>query len=126
VTRVILCSGKVYYELERHRHEQKRSDVAILRIEQLYPLEDAVVENALKIYRAGTPVFWVQEEPANMGAWPYIHSRFPFAVISRPPSASPATGSHASHKREQEQLIASAFGGSGLSYDSEYGDSSRT
>jgi 2-oxoglutarate dehydrogenase E1 component len=110
VTRVLLCSGKIYYELERERDRQRRYDVAILRLEQLYPLADSVVENALKPYSAGTPVFWVQEEPANMGAWRYIHSRFPFQAISRPPSASPATGSHSSHKREQERLIAAALG----------------
>jgi 2-oxoglutarate dehydrogenase E1 component len=118
VSRVLMCAGKIYYELEREREKRQRYDVAILRLEQLYPLADAVLESALRPYRDNTPVFWVQEEPANMGAWVYLRalygyilfSRLPFAGVSRPASSSPATGSHNSHKREQESLIASAFG----------------
>jgi 2-oxoglutarate dehydrogenase E1 component len=118
VTRVLICCGKIYYELEREREKLERWDVAILRLEQLYPLPAAVLETALKQYADGTPVFWVQEEPANMGAWWYLRSlygyilfgRLPFQGISRPASSSPATGSHSSHKKEQERLIASAFG----------------
>ena len=115
--RILLCSGKLFYELEKHREDNKRDDVAILRIEQLYPLPDEALEKALSIYAPNTPVFWVQEEPANMGAWTYMCSRFrehilghPFSYVGRPASASPATGSHNSHKQEQEQLIAEAFG----------------
>jgi 2-oxoglutarate dehydrogenase E1 component len=114
--RIILCSGKLFYELDRHR-EDNQNDVAILRIEQLYPLPEEVLEQALSIYAPGTPVYWVQEEPENMGAWRYLRARFgehilgrPFSYVGRPASASPATGSHNSHKQEQEQLIAEAFG----------------
>jgi 2-oxoglutarate dehydrogenase E1 component len=114
--RVLLCSGKVYYDLEKAREEQA-GDVAIVRLEQLYPLSDDALLRSLEMYPAGSPVVWVQEEPENMGAWPYLRARFgenllkrfPFSVISRPASASPATGSSASHKLEQLQLIADAF-----------------
>jgi 2-oxoglutarate dehydrogenase E1 component len=117
VTKVILCSGKIYYELEHKRAELARKDVAILRVEQLYPLRGEALAMQLDRYISGTPVLWVQEEPENMGAWPYLKlkfgeellGRFPFLCISRPGSASPATGSAARHKREQEQLLARAF-----------------
>ena len=75
-SRILLCSGKVYYELLEFREEQKRQDVAILRVEQLYPFADATLQAAMEPYREGTPAFWVQEEPANMGAWPYLTLRF--------------------------------------------------
>ena len=116
--RVLLCSGKVYYELAAHREEHKHGDTAIVRLEQFYPLRPELLEQMLKPYADGTLVFWVQEEPANMGAWRYLHERFgrklfnrlPFDVVSRPESASPATGSAKAHKLEQARLIARAFG----------------
>ena len=118
VARILLCTGKIYYDLERERERLQRKDVVILRIEQLYPLAGATVEAALRAYRDGTPAYWVQEEPENMGAWRFLKIRFgdallgrlPFKGIARPASASPATGSHSSHKKEQERLIAAAFG----------------
>ncbi len=118
VKRILLCTGKVYYELDAYRAEQKRNDVAIIRLEQLYPLPAPLLEAALKPYAEHTPTVWVQEEPANMGAWRYLHEHFgkklfgrmPFALVSRFESASPATGSHHAHKLEQAQLIARAFG----------------
>jgi len=117
VTRILMCSGKVYFDLERERERANRTDVAILRLEQLYPLSDETLEAALRSYRDGTPIYWVQEEPENMGAWPFLKLRFgdvvlgrwPLKGISRLASSSPATGSHSSHKKEQEQLIAAAF-----------------
>jgi 2-oxoglutarate dehydrogenase E1 component len=92
--------------------------VAIVRVEQLYPLADKHLEETLKVYADGTPTFWVQEEPDNMGAWRFIRhhmgdslfGRLPFAGISRPASASPATGSASSHKLEQQKIIDDAFG----------------
>jgi 2-oxoglutarate dehydrogenase E1 component len=116
--RLLLCTGKIYYDLLAYREERKQADVAILRLEQLYPLAGALLEQALRPYADNTPVIWVQEEPANMGAWRYLHdrfgkklcSRFPFALVSRPESASPSTGSSHAHKLEQAQLIARAFG----------------
>jgi len=115
--RVLLCSGKLYYELEEAREQQKRADVAILRLEQLYPLGEQDLAPALADYKANVPVMWVQEEPQNMGAWRSLQARFgerllarhPFSGITRPASASPATGSSSSHKIEQRELIEQAF-----------------
>jgi 2-oxoglutarate dehydrogenase E1 component len=117
-TRVLLCSGKIYYELKEERDLKGRDDVAIVRLEQLYPLYPATLSEALSPYREGTPVYWVQEEPENMGAWRYLRVRFgerllgrhPFQGVHRPASSSPATGSNSSHKLEQKKLIATAFG----------------
>jgi len=117
VERVLLCSGKIYYELEQRREDAKRSEVAILRVEQLYPLSDETLQAALAPYRDGTPVLWVQEEPENMGAWRYwrarlggrIFARLPFSGVYRPESASPATGSKTAHAIEQERLLNEAF-----------------
>jgi 2-oxoglutarate dehydrogenase E1 component len=113
-----LCTGKVFYDLAAHREQHQHGEVAIVRLEQLYPLRADVLSGALQPYADDVPVFWVQEEPANMGAWRYLHERFgrkllgrfPFELVSRPESASPATGSNAAHKVEQGQLIARAFG----------------
>jgi 2-oxoglutarate dehydrogenase E1 component len=115
--RVLLCSGKLYYELEARRAEQKRNDVAIIRLEQLYPFPRADLEALLSQCRDGTNVIWVQEEPDNMGAWRYLRvtvsmqflGRLPFTGICRPASASPATGSNAAHHIEQEDLLQRAF-----------------
>jgi 2-oxoglutarate dehydrogenase E1 component len=120
VSRVLLCSGKIYYEIVRRREELRREDIAVLRLEQLYPLPVSALQAALAICADGTPVFWVQEEPQNMGAWEFLRvrwgeslfGRLPFAGISRPASSSPASGSHRSHDREQEQLLKNAFGSS--------------
>ena len=120
VSRILLCSGKVYYDLVRQRNELQRDDVAVMRIEQLYPLPIEELKACLAAFDDGTPVFWVQDEPENMGAWRYLRiklgetlfGRFQFAGISRPAAASPATGSASSHKLEQERLLNEAFGGS--------------
>jgi 2-oxoglutarate dehydrogenase E1 component len=118
VRRILLCSGKVYYDLDRFRKENGRSDVAIVRIEQLYPLSLDLLEYALQGYSTGTPAYWVQEEPKNMGAWYFLNvqlgsqllGRFPLRGVYRPESASPATGSTSSHKQEQKELVLEAFG----------------
>lgn len=116
--RVLLCSGKVYYDLLARRQELGRNDVAIVRIEQLYPLADELLRSALAPYREGVRVIWVQEEPENMGAWYYLRARFgerllgrwPLCGIFRVASASTATGSQASHQLEQERLVSMAMG----------------
>jgi 2-oxoglutarate dehydrogenase E1 component len=116
--RVILCSGKIYYDLVGQREKLGRTDVAILRVEQLYPLPEEMVSACLAPYPDGTPAIWVQEEPENMGAWRYLRVRFgeklvgrlPFYGVYRPASASPATGSASSHKLEQKMLLEQAFG----------------
>jgi 2-oxoglutarate dehydrogenase E1 component len=116
VRRILLTSGKVYYDLAKARAEHKRDDVAIVRLEQYYPLSSALHE-ALDPYPKGTDLVWVQEEPRNMGASYYVlanlpgylEGKFPLRVVCRPQSASPATGSHASHELEQHMLIEEAF-----------------
>ena len=112
--RVLLCTGKVYYDLAMAREAKKRTDVAIVRFEQLYPLSDEAIAEAVKPY-GDAELFWVQEEPFNMGAWYHVHARWPdglprLGCISRPESASPATGSEKSHKYEQQLLVDQAFG----------------
>jgi 2-oxoglutarate dehydrogenase E1 component len=117
VKRILLCSGKVFYDLDNARKQENSGNVAIVRIEQLYPMQDAMLQKLLEPYPAETPVVWVQEEPQNMGAWRFLHSHFgdrlfgrlPFSAISRPEAASPATGSASSHRLEQQQLIANAL-----------------
>jgi 2-oxoglutarate dehydrogenase E1 component len=116
-SRVLLSSGKIYYELLEIR-QQRRPDVALLRLEQYYPLPHAQLQAALDAYPPGTPVYWVQEEPENMGAWYFLKltlgdqlfDRFPLAGIARPVAASPATGSAASYRIEQQKLHLRAFG----------------
>jgi 2-oxoglutarate dehydrogenase E1 component len=118
VGRVILCCGKIALELEVEREKIGRDDVAIVRFEQLYPLSDEEIGRALAPYPEGTPAVWVQEEPMNMGARRYMRLRFgesllgrmPLHEVSRPASASPATGSASSHKLEQQELLSRAFG----------------
>lgn len=115
---VLLCSGKIYYELEKEREDLGREDVAIVRMEQLYPLPIDELRSALTVYPDGTPIYWVQEEPENMGAWRFLLSRFgmdlfdrlPLSGIYRRAASSPATGSASSHKLEQKELLMQAFG----------------
>ncbi len=117
VKKILLCTGKIYYELRAQRAALKRQDVAIIRLEQLYPLNRELLHETLSPFPDGTPVSWVQEEPENMGAWrfllvnfgPRFLGRHPFSNVSRPASASPATGSSATHKAEQERLMNQAF-----------------
>lgn len=116
VKKVLLCSGKVYYELLEKRNAEERSDTAILRLEQLYPLGMDELAVALEPYAPDTPVVWVQEEPANSGAWWFLLAQWgatvlghPFSHVSRPASASPATGSTSSHRLEQAELLKAAF-----------------
>jgi len=118
VKRVLLCTGKIYYDLLAAREEKHYEDVAIIRIEQLYPMHKDELLDVLSVYPDGTPVVWVQEEARNMGAWAYMNRElpsllagiFPWSCVSRPLSASPATGSMTRHKREQARVITDAFG----------------
>lgn len=116
VKKILLCSGKVYYDLAVAREQRGITDVAIIRLEQLFPYNHEIID-ALQAYADGTKMVWVQEEPINYGGWYYINStlpqfignRFPLTVAGRSPSASPATGSKASHTFEQKRLIDEAF-----------------
>ncbi len=116
VRRVILCTGKLTWELADAREKAKRLDTAIVRIEQLYPLPIAEIVAALDAYPNAHEFLWVQEEPANMGAWTHIAMRLPehlggrrLSRISRPESSAPATGSHLRSEQEIAQLLASAL-----------------
>ena len=116
VRRILLCSGKVFYDLDAHRRKTSADDHAILRMEQYYPAPGAELDAALAGYPAEAKVRWVQEEPRNMGAWSYLRLNFgfligdrPLSAVYRPQSASPATGSSSSHKLEQQQLVEAAF-----------------
>jgi 2-oxoglutarate dehydrogenase E1 component len=111
VKRVLVCSGKVYYDLKRHQEESKRKDVAIVRLEQLYPFPHVQFEQLLKKYTKAQ-LFWVQEEPRNMGAWSFIamnFSQYGWRCVSRPAAASPATGFTKQHDLQQLQLVTDAF-----------------
>ncbi|MFM8570601.1 MAG: 2-oxoglutarate dehydrogenase E1 component, partial [Pirellula sp.] len=117
--RILMSSGKAYYDLLEERKKLGRQDVALIRIEQFYPMDPSKVVDALSKYPTGTPVYWYQDEPSNMGAWQFVKMRwgdeiaksYPLALISRPESASPATGSLRSHKLEERDLLNQAFAG---------------
>jgi len=110
--RVIFCSGKIFYDLIAVR---KRTDVAIVRVEQLYPLNIERMKQLIEKYRGFTECFWVQEEPENMGAWNYIGPYLQQLVsklhyVGRPQNATTSTGSNKKHKQEQAALLQQAFG----------------
>ena len=115
VRRVALCSGKVYYDLASARRRRKVEHVALVRVEQLYPLPGEDVAATLDRY-GSVDVAWVQEEPANMGAWPHVALGLPEHLgnrtlrrISRPASASPSAGSSTVHEAEQQALLDAVF-----------------
>lgn len=117
--RVLLCTGKVYYDLLEARDERGIDGVPIMRLEQLYPLRPEEMHAALAGLDEGTEIRWVQEEPANMGAWPYLKlnfgddlaARYRLKPVTRAESASPSTGSMAAHQIEQAELMDEAFAG---------------
>lgn len=116
VQRVLLCTGKIYYDLLEERTKRKDSQTALVRIEQLYPLDIIALQQATAPYGAATTWKWVQEEPANMGAQSFLQTHglekavgHSLQWISRPPAASPATGSHKAHGLEQRDLLEAAF-----------------
>jgi 2-oxoglutarate dehydrogenase E1 component len=114
VRHVLLCSGKVYYDLLKYREETGRTDTAVVRVERLYPLPTNETFHAIARY-GQADLRWVQEEPANQGAWPFMGLALtaalgqPITPITRPASSAPATGSAHSHEREQRALVEAAF-----------------
>ena len=115
--RVVLCSGKVYYDLVAHREAaNKARDVAIIRLEQFYPWPDETIRTVVGRYKAAKEWVWVQEESQNMGGWSFVAPRLSetlrinFGYVGRDASASPATGSHHVHDREQKELVEAAIG----------------
>ncbi len=119
VSRVVLCSGKVFYDLLAARRKAERTDVALLRMEQLYPLPSEEIEDALAGYSSATDLVWAQEEPANQGAWAHVALSLPDHLpehlrlrrVSRRHAASPAAGSSKVHEAEQVALVQSALFG---------------
>ena len=113
VFRVLFCTGKIYYDLAARKKEEKRDDIAIIRLEQLYPLPEKQIRELLeKKYTGAMEICWVQEEPVNMGAWRHVSFSLPdipFRLISRRRAASPATGFKKRHDEEQEIIISVAF-----------------
>jgi 2-oxoglutarate decarboxylase len=115
VRRVLLASGKVYYDLAKRRNDDGLDDVALVRVEQLYPFPAEQVRAQLDAYPKAERIVWVQEEPANMGAWSCLSGRFERAlerrveVVSRDEAAAPATGSPSIHQRQQQRLLDQAL-----------------
>lgn len=116
--RLLLCSGKVYYDLEAARKKQGLDQVAIVRLEQFYPMPVDALKTLLDRYNAVEDLVWVQEEPRNMAGWNFVRIHTsellggrPLRFVGRPPSASPATGSHRRHSAEQEDLVNRALTG---------------
>ena len=109
---------KIYYDLLQYKQENKRSDIAIVRLEQLYPLPGKQINKIFKKYPNAEPI-WVQEEPSNMGSWQYINSMMhheeigltkDLSFVARKSSASPATGFKKVHDTEQKAIVEQAFG----------------
>jgi 2-oxoglutarate dehydrogenase complex dehydrogenase (E1) component-like enzyme len=120
VNRVVLCSGKVYYDLAEARKKSPNSGsehVAIIRMEQFYPFPLKRLREVLAKYPAARQLVWAQEEPKNMGGWTFVEQRLENLLpacerpiyVGRAPSASPATGSYAIHQAEQARLLAEAL-----------------
>ena len=117
IRRVLVCSGKVYVDLMSSEHRRTRQDVAICRLEQLYPVPFRELPAMLAAYTGAEEIVWVQEEPENMGAWEFIRPHLidaaggrPVRKVARPRSASPAEGSAARHATNQQALVDRAFG----------------
>lgn len=118
VTRVLLCSGKIYYDLLQAREAKQASNVAIVRLEQLYPFPTADLRDILSRYPEAADLVWVQEEPRNMGPWRFVREwmepitearRRPLSYAGRAEAASPATGALKRHLQEQQEIIDTAF-----------------
>lgn len=113
VTKIIFCTGKIYYDLVEERFRNAGNDAALIRIEQLYPFPHNELETILKPYTKIKNYYWVQEEPANMGAATFVKKKLkslPLMIIARPESGSPATGSSQTHKQSQLKLLEKTFG----------------
>jgi len=117
VKRVLVCSGKVYYDLAKKRDEKGQDDVAILRIEQLYPFPHKAFAAELKKYSNATEIVWCQDEPQNQGAWFFIQHNIHENMLDgqrlgyagRAASASPAVGYSHLHQDQQKALVEAAF-----------------
>jgi 2-oxoglutarate decarboxylase len=119
VRRVVLCAGKIYYDLAERRQATGARDIALIRVERLYPRPTQEIAAELSRYPASAEVVWVQEEPANMGSWPHMALHLPTAlgrpisVVSRPASSAPASGKAKVHAAEQAAIVDAVFAENG-------------
>jgi 2-oxoglutarate dehydrogenase E1 component len=116
VRRVILCGGKVYYDLSERRTEDEKRESALVRVEQFYPFPEELLKRTLGRYRRAETWVWAQEESQNMGGWSFVEPRlralgYNVEYVGRDASASPATGSYKVHVREQKELVEAALFG---------------
>jgi 2-oxoglutarate dehydrogenase E1 component len=112
VTKIVFCSGKIYYDLLEERKRLGANNTALIRVEQLYPLPKNQMIQLVEKYKNATHYLWVQEEPLNMGAWRFIHHEFkeiPLRVVARPASGSPATGSPKFHQIRHQKILDKTF-----------------
>jgi 2-oxoglutarate dehydrogenase E1 component len=118
VRRIVLCTGKLFYDLVGGKEREESDDVAIVRVEQLYPFPESVLQSVLERYGSATELVWAQEEPANMGAWTYMRpwlealagDRLAVGYVGRPERASPAEGYKKAHDEQQARIVREAFG----------------
>ncbi|MEJ2518877.1 MAG: 2-oxoglutarate dehydrogenase E1 component [Desulfuromonadales bacterium] len=114
---LLICTGKIYYELQAAIEEEGCKGIGVMRIEQLYPLDEDNLQEMLGRYKKARRIAWVQEEPKNMGAWPHLHTSLIRALGKEPdycgrrPASAPAVGSHRRHQQEQQDIIARALHG---------------
>lgn len=116
VERLVFCSGKIFFDLENAREENKSSKVGLVRLEQIYPFPKSYIEEILAQYSVNVDIVWAQEEPENMGAWHFVRDRFlkmdkNIRVVSRPECASTATGSEKQHIKEQQAILTAVWEG---------------
>jgi 2-oxoglutarate dehydrogenase E1 component len=113
--RVLLCSGKIYYELIQRREDNKEKETAVVRVEQFYPFPKLQLEEILSTFSKVEEWAWVQEEPENMGAWRFMRPRLEdllqsrLSYVGRPAAASPATGFPAKYKQQQKSILETAL-----------------
>jgi 2-oxoglutarate dehydrogenase E1 component len=117
VRRLVFCSGKVFHLLDEARAEHEVNDIALVRLEELYPFPAADVERAIARYPALTDAFWLQDEPANQGAWPFVRPLLTLRLggrrlryLGRAEAASPATGNYSVHLDEEREIVAETLG----------------
>ena len=112
IKKVIFCSGKIYFDLANEKIKRNISDTAIVRMEQIYPLPQDGLNSIYSKYTQASKWLWVQEEPENMGPWPFIQRKIKdrnFTVVARSESGSPAGGLSINHNKRQQIILDSAF-----------------
>ena len=117
-SRLLMCSGRIFYDLANERIKANNADIAIVRLEQIYPLDAEKIKELIAKYKTIKELIWVQEEPANMGAWSYLRpilrellpETINLLYVGRPRSASTAVGSHAVHNKEHAAIMSALFG----------------